>query len=126
MCVYSMKCAVKKFAINTHHPLLSLLITFIFLSFSYFRVMIYSMLLYVIKVGQWHAGICCFWYKHATRKTKNKDCLVRNLEIVSFWSEIYMCWKLCQRVRTIPTQLSVLFWCKEQTPSSSIVNTLTQ
>ena len=57
-------------------------------------------------------NICCYSAEHATLKGKNKDCLVRNQDNMSDWSDMSTRRLLFQWTSTIKIQLSMLVFYK--------------
>ena len=50
--------------------------------------------------------VCCFSSKHLSLRSKSKNCLVRNQDNVSEWSDMSSCGLLFQWASTIKIQLS--------------------
>jgi hypothetical protein len=64
------------------------------------------------QTKDYEIGICCFSTKNAAWRRKNTDCLVRNQNNVSEWSDMAIRGLLFQWASTIKIQLSVVFWYK--------------
>jgi hypothetical protein len=61
-----------------------------------------------IDSKDYEIGICCFSAKLTALRRKSKDCLTRNQNNVSEWSNMSTCGLLFQWASTIKIQLSVL------------------
>jgi hypothetical protein len=63
---------------------------------------------YGLKTKEYKIGIHWFFAKHTTLKSKNKDCLARNQNNMSEWSDMSIRGLLFPWANTIQIQLSVL------------------